>query len=159
MEEKGWVTYQDKELLPPAVLDKAPGSESSHQLPWAVLHPPVLASWDNRYDYGMLYSIPSPWWWRKCLVRNRPLNDDDSMTQGDLWKSLFDHLQLLSSSSSNDVVGNVEVAKERDGRDWNSINVLLNTVQKVPRHHAENTLLSIFSICSPKSGTQRSPFF
>ena len=40
----GWVIYQEKELLPPAVLDKAPSSESSHQLSRAVLHPPVLAS-------------------------------------------------------------------------------------------------------------------
>ena len=46
----GWVIYQEKELLPPAVLDKAPGSESSHQLSRAVLHPPVLAPWNNRRD-------------------------------------------------------------------------------------------------------------
>ena len=39
----GWVIYQEKELLPPAVLDKAPGSESSHQLSRAVLHASVLA--------------------------------------------------------------------------------------------------------------------
>ena len=59
MEEKGWVIYQDKELLPPAVLDKAPGSESSHQLSRAVLHPPVLAPWDNRHDYSTCLSDPS----------------------------------------------------------------------------------------------------
>ena len=46
----GWVIYQEKELLPPAVLDKAPSSESSHQLSRAVLHPSVLAPWDNRRD-------------------------------------------------------------------------------------------------------------
>ena len=57
MEEKGWVIYQDKELLPPAVLDKAPGSESSHQLSRAVLHPPVLAPWDNRHDYSTCFIV------------------------------------------------------------------------------------------------------
>ena len=63
------------------MLDKAPGSESSHQLSRAVLHASVLAPWDNRRDLVFHHPDDDDSVWYD--IRG-PLNDDDSFTQGDI---------------------------------------------------------------------------
>ena len=61
-------------ILIPAVLDKAPGGEASHQLTRAVLHPSVLASWKTIMTIMIfiiiIIIIMSSWWcswqgWRR----------------------------------------------------------------------------------------------
>lgn len=117
----------------PAMLDEAPRSETSHQLPRAVLHPSVLAPWHCHHHQHH----------HNCRNHHHYLH----------MIFVFITIVTIALSCWCCWQGESKRCKERDGLDWNSINVSSQGCKNFP-----HKIFIIFAIhhCHPRSPPSQS---